>query len=114
MTEANVWIFTTKGFISIVRSDQESPEKVMVRCRTRADAEHFNKEMFGEGVIVTEDSDYRFRFICRDVDASTYIKDCIEDIDYTNFKNAVEDRKRMPALHRVWHAMYELQETTNG
>ena len=34
----------------------------------------------------------------------------VEDLDYTNFKNSVEDKDRIRPLMRVWSTMHEHQE----
>jgi hypothetical protein len=115
-----MWIFTKKGFVSIVE-DRNDPNCLLVRSRIKGDLERIFKNALGSvhtEVSETPDADYRFRvFLPRDLVAST-IQEEAQDIDYDNFKNGYRDNGDVPAaqrslchnhMHDVWGAMMNAQ-----
>ena len=112
-----MWIFTNKGFLSIVE-DRDDPERLLVRARYEGDIErHFGGTV---EVLELEDSDYRFRAFVPREEVRTVIDRELFSLDYGNFKNSFDcdnvslskevREERHDALFRVWSAMVESQE----
>ena len=103
-----MWLFTSKSFLSVV-SDKENPtgDRLLVRSRILGDIE----EVFpGADVMETPNADYRFRAWLPRSRVTEALCQYIEKLDYTNFKNSVEDQNRIRPLMRVWSTMHEHQE----
>jgi hypothetical protein len=101
-----MWIFTTRGFYSIVKSDK--PDHMLVRSRFRGDIEILFQDYpdVNVEVLVTPQRDYLYRAVVHRDTVQIAIANCIPDIDYPNFKDAVSDENRHPAYGEVWHTMY--------
>jgi len=81
-----MWIFTQKGFLSIVRHIHK-PNVLIVRSRFKGHIERiFSK------AIVEEDAtrDYHFRAELPVREVSEAIAKIISDINYPNFKNSLD------------------------
>ena len=81
-----MWLFTHKGFLSIVRHT-DKPNILVVRSRFRG---HIEK-MFPKA-RVKEDltRDYRFRVELPIKEVSKVIEKLVSGIDYDNFKNSLD------------------------
>ena len=112
-----MWIFTNKGFLSIVE-DWDDPGRLLVRARYEGDIErHFGGET---EVIELEDSDYRFRAFFPREKVQAVIDRELSSLDYGNFKNSfdcdnvslsLETREeRHDALFKVWSTMLDSQK----
>ena len=103
-----MWLFTSKSFLSVV-ADKENPtgDRLLVRSRIAGDIE----EVFPDAnVMETCNADYRFRsWVSRDK-VNKAISEYVQNLNYINFKNSVEDQDRIRPLMRVWSTMYEHQE----
>lgn len=110
-----MWLITDRGFYSVVdKGDREG--YLCVRARVHGDLENlFKLESFAGyagDVIETDNSDYRFRvYVTREhwIAASA---DLAGQIDYDNFKSAVEQRQGRERAHtymKVWTALARLQ-----
>ena len=115
-----MWIFTTRGFFSIVEHKKD-PNRVVIRARIRKDIDNI-KMLFEElglrvsDVVENVGSDYRYRVFASRPDWASVITQLITDMGYTNFKNAVFDvdspkvrDKRHEAYLDIWAIMQELQ-----
>ena len=113
-----MWIFTNKGFLSIVE-DWDDPGRLLVRARYEGDIErHFGEE--GE-VIELESSDYRFRAFFPREKVQAVINRELSVLDYGNFKNSFDRdnvslspetrEERHDALFEVWSIMLDSQKT---
>ena len=103
-----MWLFTSKSFLSVV-SDKENPtgDRLLVRSRIMGDIE----EVFPSAdVMETPYADYRFRAWLPRSEVTQALSRYGEDLDYTNFKNSVEDKGRIRPLMRDWSTMHEHQE----
>ena len=103
-----MWLFTSKSFLSVV-SDKENPkgDKLLVRSRIMGDIE----EVFSSlDAMEKPQADYRFRAWLPRTEVTRALSRYVEDLDYTNFKNSVEDKDRIRPLMRVWSTMHEHQE----
>jgi len=96
-----MWIFTTRGFYSIVQAPV--PGRMLVRARFEGDIEAL---LPGAEVSVTPERDYMYRTIVTPEDVIAALSKVTLDIDYPNFKDAVLDDKRHPAYGNVWGIMY--------
>ena len=112
-----MWIFTNKGFLSIVE-DKDDPARLLVRARYEGDIErHFGEEA---EVIELEFSDYRFRVFLPREEVRAVIDRELASLDYGNFKNSfdrdnvslsLETREeRHDALFKVWSTMLDSQK----
>jgi hypothetical protein len=100
-----MWIFTTKGFISVV-ADQNNPNNLLVRSRLPGELEAV---VPGTRVKKTPDHDYLYRASVPREQLADILALQIENIDYDNFKNAAGPR-RHNLLFRIWNIMWEAQE----
>lgn len=97
-----MWLFTVKGFYSIVESPV--PGRLLVRARFKGDLE----KLFPEGVEVstTPERDYMYRTIVPTEMVTKALTRETENVSYPNFKDAVLDEHRHPAYGNVWGIMY--------
>ena len=103
-----MWLFTSKSFLSVV-ADKENPkgDRLLVRSRIAGDIE----EVFPDAnVMETCNADYRFRAWVSREKVNKAISEYVQNLNYINFKNSVEDQDRIRPLMRVWSTMYEHQE----
>lgn len=101
-------IVANNSYLSVVQ-DQYDNTRFVVRARIKGDLENFFKDSKID-VIETENSDYRFRvFVDKDFFTSHVVKN-INNIDYNNFKDSVEDPKRKSWYTQIWYTMYKAQE----
>jgi inorganic pyrophosphatase len=104
-----MWIFMNDAFFSVVK-DRNNEDGVVVRARVEGDLEN----VFGSDkkVIVTDDSDYRFRLFLDQEYVKNVIANRIENINYPNFKNSINktDYERKRYYTDVWGVMYDWQD----
>lgn len=85
----------------------------MVRARDREDAERLARKLDLDGpVIETPERDYRYRLFVPRHSWGLYLYGTGADIEYGNFKAAVEERhgiSRELLYSRVWSVMLSLQ-----
>ena len=106
-----MWIFTTHGFFSVVQHNQ-NPNMLIVRSRRRKHLDalkaRYPRMLRRSKIVATPDADYPFRIL---VARNMWLRVAWEltwDIDYPNFKGAIDDRPGEPyreALHDVWDRM---------
>ena len=104
-----MWLCFNDGFLSVV-VDKNDPPRLMVRARRKRDL----LNLCGDHIEVIENagSDYRWRtFIDRKAFGSL-VAARIENIDYSNFKNSVEDRDLHDLYLDFWtrHHRYQQQD----
>lgn len=100
-----MWICGYDFYLSIVAKDCK-PSELLVRARRKGDIE----KIFPNAKVTRyTKSDYLFRAVVPKLDVFAAINRELDDIDYPNFKDAVQDN----ALHRayldVWVTMSRLQ-----
>jgi hypothetical protein len=120
-----MWVFTNRGFFSIVVPDRDEPawrtvpksiapgaslRMLLVRARRRGQIE----TVFGVCVVgkVIEESgrDYRYRALVERENVARVMRQEVERITYGNFKNSCKgdyDYKGM--LGRIWNAHFDYQ-----
>jgi hypothetical protein len=115
-----MWVFTNKGFFSIVE-DRDNADNHLVRARMKGDLERLFKAYGVTKLQVEEtpDADYRFRVSLHKPVVTNAIGVAVDEIDYDNFKNSYRDNEKIPHtlrslthyhMHDVWSAMHEAQE----
>lgn len=108
-----MWICTLNGFYSIVK-DMRAEGSLLVRARAREHLEAFCTEasVRSSSIIETPDADYPYRIAVARVVVMAWVTKQTQQLDYTNFKSAVETgepsmlrRWYAEALHSVWSTM---------
>ena len=102
-----MWIFTKNAFLSVV-SDREdvNGDRLLVRARRAGDIENVFEDA---EVFSVPGSDYAFRaWVKRDVVANLMF-DEVQNIDYDNFKDAIQDNDYHNAAIDVWLVMNNYQ-----
>ena len=105
--KAGMWLYANKGFLSIVQ-DMDNEERLLVRGRFEGDIEAFFPEA---EVHVDAGTDYKYRTFLPRRQVVERVKRYMEqELDYCNYKNSVEDIRRLSAYHEVWDVMYQAQQ----
>ena len=99
-----MWLFTSKGFVSIVADKDDSTHgRLLVRSR---DKSHI-KELFPEAEVFSKQpSDYQWRAWVYRLDVERAVAKYIDKLNYTNFKDSISDDKYHDACIDVWGTMY--------
>jgi hypothetical protein len=100
-----MWIFTTKGFFSIVKYDRDA-RNFVVRSRVEGDIEAMWP---AARVHRWPERDYLFRALIPKWEVAEAIDLAVQAIDYQNFKDAVIDKRRSYDYGLVWLAMADMQ-----
>lgn len=110
-----MWVFTRNGFYSAV-ADSTDDSYIIVRGRCKQDLDRLAKAINLSNTKVTHTplADYPYRLRTPDIAWSLYLSREAKAIDYTNFKNAVNDNTRHNAYLDVWTAMRRWQKTMEG
>ena len=109
-----MWLATRYGFYSVVCAhddllqDRSHPSLMMIRARKH---DHLAKlrELHPElpGIKESAGTDYPYRIIANRDMVMAVVRGLVDEIDYTNFKNAAheelpEDGAYISFLHSVW------------
>lgn len=102
-----MWLFTDRGFYSIVQPDGDDPDTLVVRARDRESLEIFEDDA---RIVELPNRDYPFRvFLPRDYVARWLEDEVLAGITYDNFKDAhTRGRVWHDALLQVWTAMHQV------
>ena len=111
-----MWVVTDRGFFSAVdKGDREG--FICVRARVREDLQRLCElgpmGAYADDIEESQLADYRYRIYARREDWSAALALLGHSIDYSNFKNAVEDRQgtdRAGIYGRVWSTLASLQQ----
>ena len=98
-----MWIGHNKGWVSIV-AHRDKPEYLLVRARK---SEHITEIWENADVYENENADYRYRADILRQEVARNLGYNIVDIQYTNFKNSVKERKLAGAYHDIWNVMFD-------
>jgi len=107
-----MWVFTTQGFYSINRTPDG--ERLQLRARVREDIDKFREKYcpsLGE-TIELGGTDYRYRAEASERALAAAMVLVVTDVNYQDFKNAVEDRRlgRHNAYLGVWKILRQYLE----
>lgn len=110
-----MWIFTTRGFVSIVEN-KDNRDELVVRARVKSHLVSFLGT--DKGIFKSEYSDYRWRaFVPRDVVTAALVRHS-ESIDYDNFKarTKVNDPELEKLYESVWFQgmRYQMRDERSG
>lgn len=106
-----MWIFTNRGFISAVKSD-EQPDTMIIRARNKA---HLTALLPEFEPVTMPGHDYARRVFISTARFGELMTELAASIDYGNFKNSIQDDVYHHACSDVWGVMYEYQQmTTKG
>ena len=100
-----MWIFTTRGFVSIVQHKDMS-ERFQVKSRVIDPLRYMFPEV---EVEVIDWADYRFRVTVEKEAVMAALSREMRSVLYTSFKDACCDEDYHYALTRVWSIMYSYQ-----
>ena len=101
-----MWIFTTKGFLSIVQHNS-MPDHFQVRSRV---IDPLSALWPDHEVEVIDWADYRYRITIPKAGVVPVLAEQIAAVGYTNFKNECRrDEEYQEALGVVWETMYHYQ-----
>jgi hypothetical protein len=101
-----MWIFTNKGFLSIIQ-DFRDPDVLIVRSRFPDHIGHF----FPDAKIAkTAGRDYLYRALLPRREVADALKKYTEEMDYTNFKDSVDEPIYQRACSEVWGIMRRHQK----
>ena len=99
-----MWLFTSKGFISVV-ADKDNPENGNLLVRAR-DRNHLTNLFPDATVFSKTPSDYKWRAWVSRSEVSSLVQSQVSELNYTNFKNSIEDDKYHEACLDVWNVMF--------
>ena len=106
---------TTFGFFSIVQKPEDVKTGTLtIRARVGSDIDALRADYLPVLGPTQEsiDSDYRYRARAPKASVITAMANITEDIDYSNFKNAVASQQgpiRAKLYGKVWDVLYGLQ-----
>jgi hypothetical protein len=110
-----MWVMTKWGFYSAAQDKfNGDSDALVIRARQRQDLLNLQEvipRLTADDIIVTTDSDYKYRVCVTKSEWATALTSEINDLDYTNFKDAVKsyDKQRATTYLRVWDVLYDLQ-----
>jgi hypothetical protein len=105
---------TSIGFFSVVRKRGETD--LTVRARVRGDLEELGEKYLSTlgPIEAGGGSDYPYRARISSKDFAAAVSRMVEDIDYSNFKDAVGERQGFDRAHvysEVWSVVRRLTRT---
>ena len=107
-----MWVFTTSGFVSAVRSPND--RTIIVRSRDKDSLVPISKQAKID-IRKTPLADYPYRLEIGHDQFAEWVASQARQIDYNNFKSEVahhqgiDGKKYERSLHDVWHVMHQLQ-----
>lgn len=94
-----MWICLPDGFFSIVNNSDNS-DQWMVRCR---DLKQIKRYFPSKEIHEWENRDYQYRVILSKEEMVSWVTKQAENITYTNFKDAVRDRRLNCFFEDIWY-----------
>lgn len=109
-----MWIYLNNAFVSVVAHAGDH-EGLLVRARREHDIERALGLGLGhEQVQHTPDADYPYRLHGNREEIGQIIGAALAAIDYTNYKNSIEDEQLHGTAYRVYSATLGLQSRHTG
>lgn len=106
-----MWLMTPRGFYSAVQH-RDDDELIVVRARAREDLERLLEgQTFGD-IDFTPKADYPYRVEMVRSDWNGLVGEMVMEIDYGNFKDAVNDRlgvERAATYMGVWSQLRKIE-----
>lgn len=105
-----MWIFTISGFVSAVRSQDDST--IILRSRDRASLTGISKKYQAQ-IKQTPSADYPYRLALSSETFADWVADQAKGIDYPNFKSAVSihlNHLFARALGEIWSVMHGVED----
>lgn len=99
-----MWFCFNDGFISAVESG--TPGELKVRARRK---KHLEAIFPGKDILVTKNTDYKYRVFCTKEELSKIVQDRIMNLNYGNFKASVDDDDLHDLYGRFWWEHYKYQ-----
>ena len=106
-----MWVFTNHGFYSIVKILDTNPEEFWIRSRRK---EHLTTYFSEERIICTHATDYQYRVTINKEELIDIFTHLPQEIDYTNFKDSIQDKELKDAAHYVWHDIFGVLDERKG
>ena len=108
-----MWICSTLGYFSIVRSDRD-PNAFLVRTRTARDLDTLKAAVgIEKEIIVLPNTDYAARIIVDAEELGKIFSTLQSSIDYSNFKNKIyatpSQKDKSDSYGEIWRVMYQYQ-----
>lgn len=105
-----MWIFLSDSFLSVV-ADKEDPKgsRLLVRARRAGDIERVFPASRGE-VSHTDQADYAYRAWINRKDVAEAMSRQVLNLEYSNFKDSIQDDRYHDACLESWFAMRDLQD----
>ena len=97
-----MWLFTSKGMISVV-SHREHSDHLMIRARSKY---HLDAQFPSHEILFTPEADYPFRIIITRKQFCKFIGNYIAEMSYDNFKNSINEVPYRDHCGKVWSTMY--------
>jgi hypothetical protein len=101
-----MWFCLNNGFFSAVEN-RNNKNEMMVRARRR---EHLEDNFPDYEIIVGGFTDYNYRILIDKLKFADIMKNKILDIDYSNFKDSVEDYDLHKLYAKFWSLHYKFQK----
>lgn len=105
-----MWIFSTKGFISVVKHRNKA-DTFLVRGRNEA---HIREVCDRADVTFTAKADYPYRIEVSKVELARILFRLADKLNYTNFKSAVKEEVYYWFLNHIWSIMIDYEERITG
>ena len=97
-----MWLFTNHGIFSIVQHTKRK-DTLLVRARRK---EHLESYFSGYKIQYTPERDYQYRIFMSRKNLGDFLFNSVQDIDYTNFKNSIHDKKIKSIAKMVWQIIF--------
>ncbi len=95
-----MWLCFNDGFISAVKDwNDPTGHSLVVRARSKEDLQNIFPN---QKIVESDDSDYQYRVFVKKDELAKIVLNRLMNIDYTNFKNSVQDEE----LHDMYTAFW--------
>jgi len=101
-----MWFFFSDGFVSVV-ANMERKGELLVRSRR---PEILSNLFPWREILTTTHSDYRYRCSVLKEEWAAIVADRIARIDYSNFKNSIQDQEYHELCERCWGLHWRYQK----
>ena len=99
-----MWLLLNNAMVSIVKKGDEPEDSLTVRARVSGDLTRFLGPVTE---LYTADGDYPYRAICHKLLVQAAMRDAVDSINYSNFKDSIpkKDVRRRMAYSEVWDVL---------